>query len=54
MIIVTILLEYSITAQFDEGDPSYEWIVLFLVRLSFIPCMFLVMEQLSDTRKRVA
>lgn len=22
--------QYSITAQFDEGDPSYEWIILFL------------------------
>jgi mitochondrial chaperone BCS1 len=25
--------EYSMTAQFDEGDPAYEWIVLFLVCL---------------------
>lgn len=24
--------EYSITAQFTEGDPTYEWIVMFLVR----------------------
>ena len=23
--------EYSITAQFTEGDPAYEWIILFLV-----------------------
>ncbi|KIK01770.1 hypothetical protein K443DRAFT_132188 [Laccaria amethystina LaAM-08-1] len=22
--------QYSITAQFDEGDPSYDWIILFL------------------------
>ena len=26
------LVEYSITAQFKEGDPAYDWIVLFLVR----------------------
>ncbi|KAF8239161.1 P-loop containing nucleoside triphosphate hydrolase protein [Tricholoma matsutake] len=24
--------QYSITAQFDEGDPAYEWIVLFLTQ----------------------
>ncbi|KJA22597.1 hypothetical protein HYPSUDRAFT_138815 [Hypholoma sublateritium FD-334 SS-4] len=24
------LFQYSITAQFQEGDPSYEWIILFL------------------------
>ncbi|KDR78147.1 hypothetical protein GALMADRAFT_245174 [Galerina marginata CBS 339.88] len=24
------LFQYSITAQFDEGDPVYEWIILFL------------------------
>ena len=24
-------VEYSITAQFTEGDPAYEWIILFLV-----------------------
>ena len=24
-------VEYSITAQFNEGDPAYEWIILFLV-----------------------
>lgn len=39
MLYLQILLltnvEYSITAQFDEGDPSYEWIVLFLVRIFF-------------------
>jgi chaperone BCS1 len=27
------LLEYSITAQFLESDPAYEWIVLLLVSL---------------------
>jgi mitochondrial chaperone BCS1 len=26
------LIEYSITAQFTEGDPAYEWIILFVVR----------------------
>lgn len=26
--------EYSITGQFNEGDPAYEWILLFLVRIS--------------------
>ncbi|RDB27534.1 putative mitochondrial chaperone BCS1-A [Hypsizygus marmoreus] len=25
-------LQYCITAQFDEGDPAYEWIVLFLTQ----------------------
>ena len=25
-------VEYSLTASFDEGDPAYEWIILFLVR----------------------
>lgn len=24
--------EYSITAQFQEGDPAYEWLILLLVR----------------------
>lgn len=24
--------EYSITARFDESDPAYEWVILFLVR----------------------
>lgn len=28
--------EYSITAQFQEGDPSYEWIILLLVSASDI------------------
>ena len=32
------LLEYSVTAQFEEDDPAYQWIVLLLVSLipSFI------------------
>ncbi|KAG7089533.1 hypothetical protein E1B28_011207 [Marasmius oreades] len=25
-------LQYSMTAQFDEGDPSYEWVVQFLTK----------------------
>lgn len=25
------LEEYFLSAQFDEGDPAYEWLVLFLV-----------------------
>ncbi|KAF9007071.1 P-loop containing nucleoside triphosphate hydrolase protein [Cyathus striatus] len=25
-----VRFQYSITAQFDEGDPAYEWIILFL------------------------
>jgi chaperone BCS1 len=31
-----IRTEYSITAQFDEGDPAYEWMILFLVRIPFL------------------
>ena len=26
--------EYRVTARFDEGDPSYDWILLFLVSRS--------------------
>ncbi|KAJ7779739.1 P-loop containing nucleoside triphosphate hydrolase protein [Mycena metata] len=29
-LIVRFRFQYSMTAQFDEGDPAYEWIVLFL------------------------
>ena len=25
--------EYSMTARFDQGDPAYEWILHFLVRV---------------------
>jgi mitochondrial chaperone BCS1 len=31
-------IEYSITATFTEGDPAYEWVVLFLVS-SYLSCM---------------
>nr|GAT46142.1 predicted protein [Mycena chlorophos] len=31
-LIVRLRFQYSITAQFDEGDPAYEWIVLFLTQ----------------------
>lgn len=33
-----LFVEYSITAQFTEGDPAYEWIILFLVSILFL-CM---------------
>jgi len=26
------LIEYSITAEFNEGDPAYDWIINFIVR----------------------
>jgi len=26
------LIEYSITAEFSEGDPAYDWIINFIVR----------------------
>ncbi|KAJ7302274.1 P-loop containing nucleoside triphosphate hydrolase protein [Mycena albidolilacea] len=29
---VRLRFQYSISAQFDEGDPAYEWIVLFLTQ----------------------
>lgn len=28
-----IIAEYSITAEFSEGDPAYDWIINFIVRL---------------------
>ncbi|KAJ7500674.1 P-loop containing nucleoside triphosphate hydrolase protein [Mycena galericulata] len=31
-LIVRFRFQYSMTAQFDEGDPAYEWIVLFLTQ----------------------
>ncbi|KAJ6568096.1 P-loop containing nucleoside triphosphate hydrolase protein [Mycena vulgaris] len=31
-LIVRLQLQYSITAEFHEGDPAYEWIVLFLTQ----------------------
>lgn len=32
--------EYSITAEFNEGDPAYDWIINFIVRQSFYPLPF--------------
>lgn len=29
---VMVYLEYSITAEFSEGDPAYDWIINFIVR----------------------
>jgi len=26
------LIEYSITAEFSESDPAYDWIINFIVR----------------------
>ncbi|KAJ6534162.1 hypothetical protein B0H19DRAFT_1241383 [Mycena capillaripes] len=31
-LIVRFRFQYSITAQFDEGDPAYEWVVLLLTQ----------------------
>ncbi|KAJ7784913.1 P-loop containing nucleoside triphosphate hydrolase protein [Mycena maculata] len=31
-LIVRFRFQYSMTAQFDEGDPAYEWMVLFLTQ----------------------
>ncbi|KAJ7121416.1 hypothetical protein C8R44DRAFT_853057 [Mycena epipterygia] len=31
-LMVRFRIQYSMTAQFDEGDPAYEWIVLFLTQ----------------------
>ncbi|KAJ7922622.1 hypothetical protein B0H13DRAFT_1865638 [Mycena leptocephala] len=31
--IVRFRFQYSITAQFHEGDPAYEWVILFLISL---------------------
>ncbi|KAJ7171413.1 P-loop containing nucleoside triphosphate hydrolase protein [Mycena filopes] len=31
-LIVRFRFQYSMTAQFDEGEPAYEWIVLFLTQ----------------------
>ncbi|KAJ7175038.1 P-loop containing nucleoside triphosphate hydrolase protein [Mycena crocata] len=31
-LIVRLRFQYSLTAQFDEGDPAYEWILLFLTQ----------------------
>ncbi|KAJ7662552.1 P-loop containing nucleoside triphosphate hydrolase protein [Mycena polygramma] len=31
-LVVRFRFQYSITAQLDEGDPAYEWIVLFLTQ----------------------
>jgi chaperone BCS1 len=28
----SLYAEYCVTAQFEEGDPAYEWIIHFLVR----------------------
>ncbi|KAJ7128794.1 P-loop containing nucleoside triphosphate hydrolase protein [Mycena crocata] len=31
-LMVRLRFQYSLTAQFDEGDPAYEWILLFLTQ----------------------
>ncbi|KAJ7191961.1 P-loop containing nucleoside triphosphate hydrolase protein [Mycena pura] len=31
-LIIRLRFQYSITAQFDEGDPAYQWILLFLTQ----------------------
>jgi chaperone BCS1 len=38
------ITEYSISAQFDDGDLAYEWIVLFLVCCPFYCFLSLICE----------
>jgi hypothetical protein len=43
-----------VTAAFEERDPAYEWIILFLVRTVTSCNSSSIEAELSDTRKRMA
>lgn len=45
--------EYFLSARFDEGDPAYEWLVLFLVRINnSVLKLFPILNQHSLDRRK--
>ena len=53
--IYSVIEEYFLSARFDEGDPAYEWLILFLVwsGAAASVCLKTEPEKSLDSRERV-